>query len=133
MLVSVMIGSRNIFPIISQHSFYCDKPGMINLWNNKKRRAFVKVRSVFFLWMLLLLVGFGFMLTGQLNVAAAPEDTNISQAVTPTEAVMTQPIPPGVEKGANWPLVCGGVVLLVIIIGGVAWNFRIKKATEADH
>lgn len=68
------------------------------------------------------------------GVVSAPVDTLIIQnAADPTEQIMTQPLPPPVEPGANLPLVCGGVVLLLIIFGGVIWNNRLKRAHQEDH
>jgi hypothetical protein len=99
----------------------------------KKRRAFVVSRSVIFLWMLLGLGMLGILLSGQITAVAATSYVHTNIAAAPTEAIMTQPLPPAVEKGANWPIVCGAIVLLVIIIGGVAWNFRIRKSNQADH
>ena len=64
---------------------------------------------------------------------AAVQPILIEAAPKPTEPVMTQPLPPAAEPGANMPLVCGGIVLLVIILGGVFWNLRLKKTGRTDH
>jgi hypothetical protein len=66
----------------------------------------------------------GWMPSGQGTAAEAPK---------PTVVVATQPPPPPVETGANAPLVCGASVLLIIIIGGVVWNVRLKKSSPEDH
>ena len=93
----------------------------------------MKSRSMFFFWFFLVIMMIGVTFPGHVRALAATSYNNLTAAAEPTEAMMTQPLPPAVEKGANWPLVCGGIVLLVIIIGGVAWNLRIRKSNQADH
>lgn len=93
----------------------------------------MKSQFVKLVTMLLGLAVIGSVLLGQLTAATANPFTDTALQSLSAEPVPTQPLPPAVEKGANWPLVCGGVVLLVIIIGGVAWNFRFKKSSMADH
>jgi hypothetical protein len=83
--------------------------------------------------MLLGMVMLGILLSGQITTVAATSYAHSNLAAAPTEAIMTQPLPPAVEKGANWPIVCGAIVLLLIIIGGVAWNFRMRKSNQEDH
>jgi hypothetical protein len=38
-----------------------------------------------------------------------------------------------VETGANAPLVCGAIAILIIIVGGVIWSARFRKSEPQDH
>lgn len=57
----------------------------------------------------------------------------MAQAPQPTAAASTTPPVLPVEMGANAPLVCGAIAILVIIVGGVVWNGYTRQARQEDH
>jgi len=84
----------------------------------------VKAKVVVILCMIMALLLLSWLPSGQGMASVAPK---------PTVVVATQPPPPPVETGANAPLVCGAIVILIIIVGGVVWSVRLRKSTPEDH
>jgi hypothetical protein len=87
------------------------------------KETLVKSRSVI-LAILLILLLIGAFASGQSLAAQSPQATLVA---TPTPAVLP------VERGANAPLLCGAIAILVIIVGGVVWNARLRKTELQDH
>lgn len=65
--------------------------------------------------------------------ASVSAEGQMELAQKATEPAPTQPPPPPVEVGANAPLVCGAIVLLMVIVGGVMWHARLRKPKPGDH
>jgi hypothetical protein len=117
--------------MIPQDFPWHDLQGMINLNGGllNPRRSFVKIKSVILIgiWLVSVLV---ITLPGRQGLASQAGHAVAAQT---TPEGLTQPLPPSAETGANAPLVCGAVVLLLIIVGGVAWNMRLKKSKPAPE
>ena len=93
----------------------------------------MKSRAIIMVCMVIALLLVGGLPSNRGMSYAAVEGIRPEAAPKPTVAAATQPPPPPVETGANAPLVCGAIVLLIIVVGGVVLNVRLRKSNPADH
>lgn len=84
----------------------------------------VRTRVVMLAGILIVLFLLGWASSTQLVLAQAPPPT--------APAATTPPVLP-VETGANAPLLCGAIAILIIIVGGVIWNGYMRQARQEDH
>lgn len=84
----------------------------------------MKTRVVIFGMIVMGLLLAGILASGQGAAAKVAQATRTATA---------QPEQLIVETGANAPLVCGAIAILIIIIGGVIWSARFRKSAQQDH